>query len=252
MKVTGRTVLITGGTSGIGLELARRFLARGNVVIVTGRNEDKLAATERELPGVHAIRCDVGDPADITRLHEHVMHEFPALDIIVNNAGIMRNIKLSAQRSLDDIAREIDIGLSGPIRMIQQFLPSLMGRPEAMIVNVTSGLAFVPFPAAPIYSAAKAGLHAYTRALRAQLSNSSVRVIELAPPGTDTGLFHNEFEQETSGTKPMPLGTLADKAIAGIEAGRNDIRPGLSTVLKLLSRVAPDFGLQQLAKASGY
>jgi len=252
MKVTGRTVLVTGGTSGIGLELARRFLAKGNVVIVTGRNEDKLAAAERELPGVHAIRCDVGDPADIARLHERVMREFPTLDIIVNNAGIMRNIKLREERSLDDIAREVDIDLSGPIRMVQQFLPHLLGRPEATIVNVTSGLAFVPFPAAPIYSAAKAGFHAYTRALRVQLANSDVRVIELAPPGTDTGLFRDEFSQEMNGAKPMALGTLADKAIAGIEAGRSDIRPGLSTALKLLSRIAPDFALRQLAKASGY
>jgi uncharacterized oxidoreductase len=252
MKLTGRTVLVTGGTSGIGLELARRFLAKGNVVIVTGRDEQKLAASERELPGVRAIRCDVGDPADIARLHERVMREFPALDIVVNNAGIMRNIKLRAERPLDDIAREVDIDLSGPIRMVQQFLPHLLSRPEAMIVNVTSGLAFVPFPAAPIYSAAKAGLHAYTRALRAQLSNSSVSVIELAPPGTDTGLFHDGFAQETKGTKPMPLGPLADKAMAGIASGRSEIRPGLSNALKLLSRIAPDFGLRQLAKASGY
>jgi uncharacterized oxidoreductase len=134
--------------------------------------------------------------------------------------------------------------------MVQQFLPQLLAQNDAAIVNVTSGLAFVPFPVAPIYSAAKAGLHAYTRVLRVQLQKTSVRVIELAPPGTDTHLFHGEFQQETKGMKPMPLATLADKAIAGIVADKSEIRPGLSNVLKVMSRVAPEFGLRQLAKAT--
>ena len=252
MKQSGRTVLITGGTSGIGLELARRFLRKENQVIVTGRDEAKLAAAERELSGVRAIRCDVSDPDEIADLHGRMLREFPALDVIVNNAGIMRNIKLAVGRSLEEVAREIDTNLSGPIRMVQQFLPHLLLKPEAMIVNVTSGLAFVPFPAAPIYSAAKAGLRAYTRALRAQLAASTVRVVELAPPGTDTSLFHDGFEEETKNIRPMPLGKLADQAMAGIMSGKTEIRPGLSSALMLLSRLAPEFALRQLAKASGY
>lgn len=252
MQHKRRTVLITGGTSGIGLELARRFLSKGNQVIVTGRDQAKLARSERDLSGVCAIRCDVSDPADVAKLHDRVLREFPALDVIVNNAGIMRNIRLGVNRSLEEITREIDINLNGPIRMVQQFLPHLLLQPDAMIVNVTSGLAFVPFPAAPIYSAAKAGLRAYTRALRAQLAHSPVRVVELAPPGTDTSLFHDGFEEETKNIRPMPLGKLADQAMAGIMSGKTEIRPGLSGVLELLSRVAPNFALRQLAKASGY
>lgn len=250
MRLSGRTILITGGTSGIGFELARRLLDRGNAVVVTGRDEDRLAAARAALPGLHAIRSDVSDPAAIDALHDQVVARFPALDMLINNAGVMRNIKLREEHALDDLTRELDVDLAGPIRMVQRFLPHLLARPEAAIVNVSSGLAFVPFPPAPIYSAAKAGLHAYTEVLRVQLRGTGVSVIELAPPGTDTALYHGEFAHETAGTKPMPLGVLADKAVAALAAGKAEIRPGLSNVLKFMSRAAPAFMLNQLAKAT--
>lgn len=254
MNLTGKTILITGGTSGIGLELARRLLGMGNTVIVTGRDEQKIAAAKLVLPNLHTVRSDVSQPQEIASLHRYLMEHFPTLDVLVNNAGIMRNINLSVDSSLVDITDEIDIDLSGPIRMVQQFLAHFLTRPEAMIVNMTSGIAFVPFPSSPVYSAAKSGLRAYTRALRVQLKHSSVKVIEIAPPATDTGLFHGALpiKNDPKGLQPMPLGRLADHAIAGLLAGKTEIRPGLSQMLKWLSRVAPEFGLRQLAKASGY
>ena len=250
MRLNGRTVLITGGTSGIGFELARRLLARGNAVVVTGRDEKKLAQARATLPGLHAIRSDASDPVAIDALYEELLSHVPALDILINNAGIMRNIKLREDHGLDDLTREIDVCLTAPIRMIQRFLPHLLAQPEAAIVNVSSGLAFVPFPPAPIYSAAKAGLHAYTQVLRVQLRDTRVAVIELAPPGTDTPLYHGEFAQEVGSTKPMPLNILADRAISALAAGKVEIRPGLSNVLKFMSRAAPSFMLNQLAKAT--
>jgi uncharacterized oxidoreductase len=253
MNLKGKTVLITGGSSGIGLELARRFLKMGNVVIITGRDDAKLQAARNELPGLHVICSDVGLADDIVKLHQRVIREFPSLDILVNNAGIMRNIRLSELRSLDDVAAEIDVNLNGPIRMVQQFLPHLLTRPEPMIVNVTSGLAFVPFTASPIYSAAKAGLHAYTRALRVQVKKTSLTVVEVAPPSTDTELFNNVVnDHDSKGPSPMPLAKMVDQVMAGIAAGKTDIRPGLSQMLKILSRIAPEFALRQLAKSSGY
>ena len=250
MRLSDRTILITGGTSGIGFELARRLLARGNAVVVTGRDEEKLAGARAALPGLHALRSDVSDPAAIDALHDQVVARFPALDVLINNAGIMRNISLREEHALSDLTRELDVDLAGPIRMVQRFLPHLLSRPDAAIVNVSSGLAFVPFPPAPIYSAAKAGLHAYTEVLRVQLRGSSVAVVELAPPGTDTALYHGEFARETAGTKPMPLGVLADKAVAALAKGKVEIRPGLSNVLNFMSRAAPTFMLNQLAKAT--
>jgi uncharacterized oxidoreductase len=250
MKLHHKTILITGGTSGIGLELARRLLARGNTVIVTGRDPAKLAAVKAQLPGLHGLLSDVSDAQAITALHAQVLAQFPALDVLINNAGVMRNLNLNQPRTLDDVTREIDINLSGPVRMIQQFLPHLRARPAALIVNVSSGLAFVPFPIAPVYCATKAALHSFTLSLRVQLAGSSVQVVELAPPAVETPLLRGEFAHEMQGQKGMDVQVLAQRALAGIEAGRLEIRPGLSNVLQIMSRIAPRFMLKQVVKMS--
>ena len=250
MKLENRTVLITGGTSGIGLELAKQLLGRGNTVIVTGRDRAKLEATERALPGVHAFESDVSDPEAIAALHDRVLARFPALDTLVNNAGIMRNLDLNEDRDPNDVTREIDTNLSGPVRMVQRFLPHLKTREGALIVNVSSGLAFVPLPMSPVYSATKAAIHSFTQSLRVQLGGTGVTVVELAPPPVETKLFRGEFEAETRGQKAMDPAVLVRKAIAGIEAGRSEIRPGLSNVLKVMSRIAPQLMLRQLARVS--
>lgn len=247
MKLESKTVLITGGTSGIGLELARQLLGRGNTVIVTGRDQDRLVAAAKALPGVHIFRSDVSDPRAIAELHEAVLSRFPSLDTLINNAGIMRNLRLSEERSLEDATREIEINLNGPVRMVQQFLPHLRTQPGALIVNVSSGLAFIPFPAAPVYCAAKAGIHSYTQSLRIQLQGTGVTVVELAPPRVETPLFRGEFADEMQGQKAMSVQVLAKRAIAGIEAGKLEIQPGLANVLKTMNRVAPGFMLKQMA-----
>ena len=250
MKLENRTVLITGGTSGIGLELAKQLLGRANTVIVTGRDRAKLEATERALPGVHAFESDVSDPEDIAALYDRVLARFPALDTLVNNAGVMRNLDLNEDRDPNDVTREIDTNLSGPVRMVQLFLPHLKTREGALIVNVSSGLAFVPFPISPVYSATKAAIHSFTQSLRVQLGGTGVAVVELAPPPVETKLFRGEFEAETRGRKAMDPAVLVRQAIAGIEAGRSEIRPGLSNVLKAMSRIAPRLMLGQLARTA--
>ena len=250
MRLNGRTILITDGTSGIGLELAAQLLARNNVVIVTGRDDKGINAAKSRHPALHAYKSDVGDRDEIRRLHADVTARFPQLDTLVNNAGIMRSLQLAEERSLEDVTREIDIDLSGPIRMVQQFLPHLQSRSDALIVMVTSGIAFVPFSIAPVYSAAKAGLRAYTRCLRTQLADSRVRVVELAPPGTETPLMKAEFPK-MDGPKNMPVETLVRHAITGIEAGKSEILPGLSKVLGVAGRVAPDLVFKQMSKAAG-
>ena len=250
MKLDHKTVLITGGTSGIGRELAREMLKRGNVVIVTGRDQARLDAVRRDLTGVHIFRSDAADSAAIKELCEDVLARFPSLDTLVNNAGIMRNLNLADSRDLMDVTREIAINLSGPVQMVQRFLPHLKTRPGALIVNVSSGLAFLPFPAAPIYCATKAAIHSYTQSLRVQLEGSGVTVVELAPPGTETPLFRGEFEREMKGEKAMDPNVLAQRAILGIEAGKLEIRPGVATVLNIMSRVAPGFMLKQMTKLS--
>jgi uncharacterized oxidoreductase len=202
------------------------------------------------LPGVHTVKSDAADPSAIEALYKDVLARFPELDTLVNNAGIMRNLKLGDSRGLLDVSREIMVNLCGPVQMIERFLPHLRTRPGALIVNVSSGLAFLPFPAAPVYCATKAAIHSFTQSLRVQLDGSDVTVVELAPPGTETPLFRGEFEREMKGEKAMDPKVLAQRAISGIEAGKLEIRPGVANLLKIMSRVAPGFMLKQMTKLS--
>ncbi len=250
MKLTAKTILITGGTSGIGLELARQLLQRGNIILVTGRDLAKLENAQSALPGIHIFQSDVSDPDAIAALHDRVLAQFPALDVLINNAGIMRNLNLNQDHDLRDVTREIEINLSGPIRMVQKFLPHLKKQKDAAIVNVSSGLAFVPLALSPVYCATKAAIHSFSQSMRAQLKGTNVTMIELAPPGVETPLFRGEFsEEELKGIKGMDVKVLATQAIAAIEKGQLEIRPGLSNVLKIMSRVAPGFMFNQMAKS---
>ncbi len=190
----------------------------------------------------------MSDPGAIAALHDEMMARFPALDTLVNNAGIMRNLNLNDERDLRDVTREIEINLSGPVRMVQQFLPHLKTREQALILNVSSGLAFIPFLPSPVYSATKAAMHAFTQVLRLQLDGTGVTVVELAPPPVETPLLRREFAAEMAGQRGMAVQALGVRTIAGIEAGKLEIRPGLSNVLKTMSRVAPQFMLKQLAR----
>lgn len=241
MKTTQNTILITGGGSGIGLALAVQLQALGNTVIVTGRDQSKLDRIKRDHPRVHSIQSDVSDPQAIFSLYERVTREFPSLNILINNAGIMRKINLQDKGAdLKDIGREIETNLMGPIRMSKQFLTHLKAQPEAAIVNVSSGIAFSPFPISPIYSAAKAGLHAFTAALRVQLKNTNVKVIELAPPSTNTSL-NNAFDSvDLKGIPMLDAGKVAKGFIKGLKGNQREILPGLSKVIRMGSRIAPN------------
>jgi uncharacterized oxidoreductase len=255
MNISGNTILITGGTSGIGFEFAAQLLKFGNTVTITGRDQSRLEEAQRKLPGIHTFQSDVSDPKVIPVLFEAVIKKFPALNVLINNAGIMRKINLQGAgndtaNGLEDISREIETNLIGPMRMVKQFLPHLKTQKAAAIVNVSSGLAFVPFPIAPIYCAAKAGVHSFTQSLRVQLKNTRIKVFELAPPATQTPLFTGDFNaDDMKGARVMDVAKMVGQAINGLKKDQLEIRPGQSNVLKLMSRVAPQFILNQLSKA---
>ena len=236
MEMTRNTVLVTGGTSGIGKALAAQLLARGNIVLITGRSQERLDAAQSDLPGVHCFICDQADPAAIVRLHDEATHAFPNLNILINNAGIglKRNLN-DTTVPITDLEREVRTNLIGPIQMNHQFLPTLKRQKTAAIVNVTSGLAFVPLAPKPLYSATKAAMHSYTMTLRAQLTHSSVKVIELAPPATDTDFNKGQEDMNTPGR--MSPEKVAEAAIKGMEQDRDEILPGQARALRLMGRL---------------
>ncbi len=250
MKTSGNTILITGGSSGIGLELATQLLALGNTVIITGRDQTKLDLAAKILPGIHTIQSDVSDAKAIIALHEVVVSEFPELNILINNAGIMCRINLNDEKNdLEDMTREIDTNLNGPIRMVKQFIPHLKTQENVAIINVSSALAFVPLPISPIYCATKAALHSFTQSLRVQLKHTNIKVFELAPPAINTSSVHNLLTtDELKDMQLMDITVLVKHVIDGIEKNVFEIRPGSSNLLNIMSRIAPGFILKQLSK----
>jgi uncharacterized oxidoreductase len=248
MDLRHQTILITGGTSGLGYEFAAQLLALGNTVLLTGRDPAKLAQVQQRLPGVHTFQSDVSDPAAIGQLYEQVTAQFPKLNILINNAGQMRKLDLQATgQQVPDITRELEVNLAGPIRMVQQFLPHLLRQPTAAILNVTSGLALTPYPLAPIYGASKAGLRSYTQALRVQLQATSVRVFELVAPAASTPLS-DPFAGDVKEKDLMAPQPLIAQSLRALQANQWETYPGLAKVLRVLSRLAPGLLLQQLSK----
>lgn len=190
MKITGNTLLITGGGSGIGRGLAEAFHAAGNQVIIAGRRREPLEAVAAACPGMAVRLLDVGDAAAIVSFAEAITRDFPALDVLINNAGIMRVEDVLAEPTdLSDAEATVATNLLGPIRLSTALLPHLRRRPAAAIVNVTSGLAFVPLAITPTYCATKAALHSWSDSMRHLLRESPVRVIEIAPPAVATELM---------------------------------------------------------------
>ena len=250
MELRNNTILITGGTSGIGLEFASQLLNLGNTVIITGRNQAKLDETKKRFPKVHTFQSDVSDLQAIEQLYEQVVKQFPDLNILINNAGEMRKINLLDQSiEPESITREIEINLSGPIRMVHKFLPHLKTKKTAAILNVTSGLALVPFPVSPIYGATKSGLRSYTKSLRAQLKKTNIKVFELVAPAANTPL-NDKFIGVIDAKSSMKVDKLVAVAIKGIQNDKLEIYPGLATVIKIMSRVAPGLIFNQMAKIS--
>jgi uncharacterized oxidoreductase len=208
MKHAGNTILITGGGSGIGRELARRFNDLGNEVIVAGRRRDALDATIGNRQMMAAYTLDVDDPASVRAFARRVTDQHPGLNVLVNCAGVMRYEGLTVERDLRDAEETVATNLLGPIRLMNAFISQLVEQPDAAIINVSSGLAFVPFAVAPTYSATKAAIHSYTVALRERLTGK-VEVIEIVPPAVRTDLTPGQRTREDY----MPLDDFIEETM---------------------------------------
>jgi uncharacterized oxidoreductase len=208
MKTTGNTILITGGGSGIGRGLAEAFHALGNQVIIAGRREHALDETTAANPGMTSLLLDIGDPANLRSFAVQIAMRYPSLNVLINNAGIMRLENLQAPPNhLADSESIIATNLLGPIRLTAALLPLLQKQPRSTIMNVSSGLAFVPMAPTPTYCATKAAIHSFTQSLRYQLQGSAIEVLELIPPYVATDLMNG-----ASDSRAMPL----DKFIAEV------------------------------------
>ena len=247
MRLTNRTILITGGSAGIGLAFALKFIELGNTVIVTGRRRAVLDAVKAQHPKLHTIQSDIADPQQIAALAARVKAEFPKLDVLMNNAGVgfSRNLKAPVA-DLGELMTEIDVNVGGVIRTTSALIDILTAN-RGTVINVSSGLAFAPLPSNPIYSATKAAVHSYTQSLRFQLEDSGVEVIELMPPAVRTDLTDDFAEH---GISMISTGELVKQSFAALRAGKREIRPGQSKQLAFLRRLAPNFINRQLWNAS--
>jgi len=246
MRLTGRTILITGGSAGIGLAFALKFLDLGNEVIVTGRRQAVLDEVKVRYPLLHTIRGDVADPEQVAAVAAQVKAEFPGLDVLMNNAGIGNptNLREPAHR-LDGLMAEMDVNVGGVIRMTSALIDTLIAN-KGTVINVSSQLAFAPVPALAIYSATKAAVHSYTQSLRFQLEDHDVEVVELMPPAIETAMT-SEFPE---GVSKITTGELVRLTVAALKAGTLEIRPGQTNQVAFMRRLAPEFLNRQLWKAS--
>ena len=224
MELSGNTVLITGGTSGIGLAMAEYFLRAKNEVIICGRRDGRLHAIQRRAPAIHVKTCDVSKEADRKNLVEWATTKFPALNILVNNAGIQRDIDFT-----NGIAEyyagenEIAINLEAPIVLSGMLIPHLKGKEGAAIINVTSGLGFVPAARVPIYSATKAAMHAFSMVLRYQLAKTGIKVYEVVPPVVDTELNPEGRAKRPGFTIDLKPKELVEGIMEGLKAERAEV-----------------------------
>jgi uncharacterized oxidoreductase len=235
MKTTQNTILITGGSAGIGLAMAKLFAEKGNHVIITGRNAERLQKAASQLKNVTAIQFDVTKEEDVDRLVKKLDQEFPNLNILINNAGNAFLYKLVAGAGAFEKAREEMLtNYLAPIRLTEKLLPLLERQKESAVVNVSSIVAFAPNHKMPGYGASKAALHSYTQSLRITLEPTSVKVFELMPPLVDT-----EFSTEIGGANGIAPSVVAEELFAAFEKDEYQIHVGKTAQIYQLSLSSP-------------
>ncbi len=234
MNRSDNTILLTGATSGIGYALTRRLADLGNTVVAVGRNESVLNELAALYPLVHPLTADLGSQTALEQVVVEVEQRFPALNVLINNAGIQYNYPFAESSGhLSRIEHEVRVNLLAPLHLTSLLLPQLLTQPQAAIVNITSGLGFVPKQSAPVYCATKAGLHIFSKSLRYQLTGSSVRVMEVIPPLVDTPMTTGRGRGKISPEQ------LVDEFLRGFERDRPEINIGKVGLLRLIQRISP-------------
>jgi uncharacterized oxidoreductase len=216
MKLTGHTILITGGSSGIGLGFALEFLKHGNEIIVCGRNEARLKDVKAKHPQIHIKVCDVSIETHRIELAQWIAKNHPGTNFLVNNAGVQLNNQVAGNADMEKLNLEIGTNLVAPIHLNSLFIPHLKTRNESVIVNITSGLAFVPLAFMPVYCATKAAMHSYTMSLRHLLKDTTVKVFEIAPPAVDTNLGSDRRTDKSQSHGGISIEEFLKEAMDGL------------------------------------
>ncbi|GKT02967.1 SDR family oxidoreductase [Furfurilactobacillus entadae] len=251
MKLTNNTILITGGTSGIGLGLAQSLDQLGNQIIVLARNADKMAAVKAVHPTFATFQADVNDVETLKGLPAWIQGHYPDLNMVINSAGVMRaHDLLDPNVTVEDLFADIDINLKGTVAVDKLLLPQLIHQKESLVVNVSSGLANLSSAAHPTYSASKAGVHMFTSALRDQLRFAQldhVHVMELVPPlVSETNLESGSH----GGRGDMKLADLVQAALKGMAGDKGRVNAGAAKMLRKAGQLRPDQTEWQFAKTS--
>jgi uncharacterized oxidoreductase len=241
MNVEGNTVLITGGATGIGFSLAEALLNAGNEVIICGRREGKLEEAKRKFPRLRTVVCDISSERGCKSVFAWVRDNADYLNVLVNNAGIQRIIDLKkGRKDLLDGEDEIGTNLVAPIRLSAYFIPLLLERREAAIINVSSGLGFVPIANMPVYCATKAAVHSFTISLRYQLRDTSIRVFEIVPPAVDTELGGGVTEAEEQGYRGIKPAEVAQAIVTALSNNEYELLVGEARDLVMGARTNPE------------
>jgi uncharacterized oxidoreductase len=232
MNITGNTIIITGGTSGIGLAFAEEFIKEGNKVIITGRREDRLNAIKTRLPGIITKVSDVADAAQRIELVAWISENHPDTNILINNAGVQLITDFKKTIDLNRIQSEVETNFTAPLHLASLFVPHLSKTPNAAIINITSGLAFVPIAMMAVYCATKAAMHSLTMSMRYQLKQTGIKVFEIAPPSVDTELGHDRREDKTQSHGGIPVHEFIEGAMAAIKNDTYEAAIGMSAGLR--------------------
>lgn len=252
MQTTKNTILITGGGAGIGLAIAEIFIMAGNEVLICGRRESKLSEAKRRYPQLHTRVCDIAKKSEREDLYHWATTQFPNINMLLNNAGVQKEINfLAGAAAFDDEESEIEINLTASIHLSALFIPHfLKQKKECAIVNITSGLAFIPLKIVPIYCATKAALHSFSISLRSQLAETNVYVFEIAPPIVKTEL-HREAAARKQSDRGISPSEVAEATLKAIKNNYFETIIGQAKVLKGASRIAPSFFHRLLNKLAG-
>lgn len=242
MQLTGNTVLITGGSSGIGLQLSKMLIQKGNTVIICGKSNKKIMDAKKTEPKLITYQCDLSDSAECIDFTNRIKENHPKINILINNAAIVNKIDfLKDEKALELAENEYQTNLLAPIRLIKLLYNTISANESPAIINITTGLIYAPRAIYPFYNSSKSALHSFTQTLRIALSKEKTKVIEVMFPAVITP-WHKGNPPKIA----IPVEEAVSQMIKGIEKGKSEIRVGGAKMLRMISRIAPGFALKKV------